>query len=181
MANKEILDSNNIIYERYLPNPYPYPIIWTPHFGQFSSSQSQTITGVNQPTVITHDTTEQSNGIIYDPLNPSRIVVSRTGTYKFSYSVQLDKSGGGTSPVDMFIKINNNPVPNSSSRTVVVGQNGENFLFCEYILSLNINNYVETVFYSADNTMTITAFPQIVGPPIVPAVPSIITTIIQIA
>lgn len=25
MANKEILDSNNIIYDKYLPNPYPYP------------------------------------------------------------------------------------------------------------------------------------------------------------
>jgi len=25
MANREILDSNFIIYERYLPNPYPYP------------------------------------------------------------------------------------------------------------------------------------------------------------
>jgi hypothetical protein len=152
---------------------------FTPDYGQFSSTLTQLITGANQPTVITHNTTEQSAGVSYDPLFPSRVVVSKTGTYKYAYSVQLDKSGGGTSFVDMFIRINQNPVANSSSRTTVAGQNGESFVMIEYILTLNAGDYVETVFTSPDNTMAITAFPAV--PPAVPAVPSIITTVIQIA
>ena len=175
MSVSHILDENNLIRRQWLPSPY------NATYGQFSSTITQIVLGANTPTPITYNTTEIAFGTKYDTAFTSRIVVSLAGIYKFAYSIQLDKTGGGTSPVDFFIRVNGNDVPRSTSRTVVVGQNGENFVYCEYILSLGSLSYVEVLMYSPDNTMSAKYFPAVIGPPDVPEVPSIITTIIQIA
>ncbi len=98
--------------------------------------------------------------------------------YKLTYSIQLDKTGGGTSVADMWIAINGTAVPDSASRCVVVGQNGETFPFCEYLIPMSAGQYVEVYFFSPDATMAATSF--VAAPPI-PAVPSIITNVVQIA
>jgi hypothetical protein len=175
MSVNQILDSANLISRQWLPPPY------NATYGQFSSTQTQVVLGANTPTPITYNTTEIANGISFDVGTPSRVVVSVQGVYKFAYSIQLDKTGGGTSFVDFFIRINGNNVPRSTSRAVVVGQNGETFVYCEYLLPINAGGNVEVIMYSPDATMAATYFPAVVGPPAVPEVPSIITTIVQIA
>jgi len=161
-----------------LINPVLLPAPYTIRYGSFGSTQTQPVLGVDQATAITYNTTFTASGVNYDPANPSRVVVSATGVYKFSYSVQLDKSGGGTSVCDLWIAIDGVVVPNSASRTVVVGQQGETFPYCEYILNLNQNQYVEVIFASPDASMIAEYFAP-VG--IYPAVPSIITNVVQIA
>jgi hypothetical protein len=147
-------------------------------YGSFGSDQTQIVAGAGLETDISFNLTFQSVGVSIDPLNPTRMVVAEAGVYKFSYSAQLDKSGGGVSLCDLWIKINGTSVPNSASRCVVAGTNGETFPYCEYILTLSASQYVEVAFTSADTTMAVTYFPA--APPI-PAVPSIICNFIQIA
>ena len=161
-----------VINPQYLPAPF------SPLYGSFGSTQSQTVSGANQATPITHNLTFIANGVDYDPVNPSHIRITADGVYKVSYSVQLDKVGGGTSTCDIWIAIDGVNVPTSASRCVVAGNNGESFVMCEYIFQLNAGQYVEVIFASPDNTMTAQHFAA-VG--VYPEVPSIITNVIQIS
>jgi hypothetical protein len=175
MSVAGLLGSNNRIDALYLPPPF------VPAYGSFSSSQTQLQTGgiANTPTAITYDTVELVKGVALVPGSPSQIRVSNTGVYKFLYSIQLDKSGGGNSVCDIWVRRNGTNVPRSAGQAVVAGNNGETLPCVEYLLSLNANDFVEVVFSSTDVTMAVTAFPEnlVVG---IPAVPSIITNIIQI-
>lgn len=161
-----------VIQKALLPPPY------NTSYGSFGSDQTQIVLGANVETPITHNQTYISEKIIFDPLNPSHIVVYETGVYKFSFSIQLDKTGGGTSLCEFWIKKNGVAVPSSSSRAVVVGQNGETFPYCEYLIQMNAGQYIEVFIYSPDDTMSAKAF---VAMGVIPAVPSVITNVIRIS
>ena len=148
--------------------------------GAFSDTTTQTQTGgvADTPTTITFNTTDITNGISLGTPT-SRIVVSKTGLYEFIYSIQFDKSGGGTSFVDVWLRKNGNNIPNSASQVVVAGTNGETVLSVPYMLNLVANDYIEVVFASPDATMAVSTFPATTAPPdpfTRPAVPSIIAT-----
>jgi hypothetical protein len=148
--------------------------------GAFSDTTTQLQTGgvANTPTAITFNTTDVTNGISLGTPT-SRIVVSKAGLYEFIYSIQFDKSGGGTSPVDVWLRKNGNNIPNSASQVVVAGTNGETVLSVPYMLTLAANDFIEVVFASSDATMAVSTFPATTAPPdpfTRPAVPSIITT-----
>ena len=174
MSVAEIIDKPSfLINPRFIP-PYNQLL----GYGQFSYNQSITVLGADTTTPIPYDTTEIAQFCSY---TGSLINILKAGVWKFSYSIQLDKSGGGTSHCDIWIRVNGINVPRSTSRTTVAGQTGENFVFCEYILSLNLNDTVEVCFSSPDNTMKATYFPSTGTPPNdIPAVPAIITTLIQL-
>lgn len=161
-----------IVNPQYLPAPYNI------RYGSFGSTQTQTVLGANQATAITHNTTFIANGVDYDPANPSHVRITADGVYKVSYSVQLDKAGGGNSTCDIWIAIDGAPVPASASRCVVAGQTGETFPMCEYIFQLNAGQYFQVIFASPDNSMAATRF---AANGVYPEVPSIITNVIQIS
>lgn len=172
MSRTEFIDpATGKIFPQYIP-PFPQTVA----YGSFSSTVSQTVTGANTPTAIPYNTTEIAN---LTNFVGSKIFIQSTGIYRFSYSIQLDKSGGGNSPCEIYIAINGTPVPRSTSRVVVDGNNAEQFPFCDYILSLTAGQYIEVLFVSSDATMTATYFPETIGQH--PSIPSIISNIQQIA
>jgi len=144
-------------------------------YGSFSYSQSKVVDGANVPTVIPLDTIEASNGIRLE--NNTQVVVPITGTYRYDYSLQLDQNTGGTTPVDIWIRVNGVNVPRSASQVTLQAQQGEVFPMVSYTLELNANDYVECVFASAETTVQALAvaewtFP--INPYTRPAIPSII-------
>lgn len=162
-----------LINRAFLPPPYNVA------YGSFGSNQTQVVLGANTDTLITHNETYIASQMAIDPANPSRIVVSAPGVYKFSFSIQLDKLGGGTSLCDFWIKKNGINVPSSGCRAVVAGNNGETFPYCEYLIQMEAaGEYLEVCILSPDTTMSAAAF---AAAGTVPAVPSIITNIIQIS
>ena len=174
MSVIEIIDKPSfLINTKYIP---AYSQILG--YGQFSNTSSITITGSNIATAIPYDITEISQ---FCNFSGSTIEILKAGVWKIAYSVQLDKNGGGVSVVDLWIKKNGINIPRSASRTTVNGQNGENFVYCEYILNLNLYDKIQVYFSSPDNTMTITSFPSSGTPPNdIPLTPSIITTLVQL-
>jgi hypothetical protein len=149
--------------------------------GSFYSTASQTQTGgvANTPTPIDFDTTAVSNGISLTA-TPSEIKVTQTGLYELAFSIQLDKTGGGTSPCDVWLRKNGNDLPDTGSQVVVAGTNGETVLTVPFYLQLVTNDIVEIVFASSDATMEIAYFPPLVTPGDPydrPAVPGIIANI----
>ena len=149
--------------------------------GAFSDTTSQAQTGgvANTPTPITFNTTDVTNGIALVVGNTSRIQVSKTGLYEFAFSCQLDKTGGGVSPCDVWLRKNGTDIPNTASQVVVNGTSGETVLTVPFFLQLNANDYIEVVFASSDASMLVATFPAQTAPPdpfTRPAVPSIILT-----
>jgi len=162
-----------LINRAFLPPPYNVA------YGSFGSTQTQVVLGANTDTLITHNETYIASQTAIDPANPSRIVVSAPGVYKFSFSIQLDKAGVGVSLCDFWIKKNGINVPSSGCRAVVAGINGETFPYCEFLVQMEAaGQYLEVCILSPDTTMSAAAF---AAAGTVPAVPSIITNIIQIS
>lgn len=148
-------------------------------YGQFSYNQNLSVSGVNVATPIPYDTTEIAK---YCSYSGSNINILKAGVWKFAYSVQLDRSGGGNDHTDIWIKQNGNNVPRSASRVVVQGNNGETFLYCEYILQCNLNDTIQVYFASSDTGIFAAYFASSGSPPNdIPAVPSIITTLVQLS
>jgi hypothetical protein len=113
------------------------------------------------------------------PFPTSGMRVNTTGIYKLLYSAQVNKAmGGGANDLDIYLRINGTNVPNTATR-VVLTQQIESVLTCEYIQSLTAGDVVEFVAYTATGVnLQILALPA--APP-VPAIPSIISNLIRIA
>ena len=152
---------------------------FTPAYGSYISTSTQTPTA-NVILPITY------NDVGITPLNISlfgtapqhQIRVANTGIYKFLYSIQVDKAPGGGSTADMnvFISINNTPVPQSNSRTEI-SNTVSIVLTCEYVLSLNAGDLVEVDVLTAGTNCSIIAYAANSAP----ATPSIISNIYRIA
>jgi hypothetical protein len=132
------------------PNPKIY--------GSFSYNQTKVVDGADTPTVIPLDTVEASNGVRLE--NNTQVVVPISGTYQYNYSLQLDKDSGGTTAIDIWIRINGTDVPRTASQVTVQGQQGEVFPFVNYILELRANDFVELVFASSDATVKALFVPE---------------------
>jgi hypothetical protein len=168
-SNNCITYPNNVFGIQFPPIPK--------FFASFSLNSTKVVTAANTPTIIPYDTIEASRGITY--INSSQIVAPVKGYYEFNWSIQLDKSGGGTSACDIWLRKNGKDIPRSGGQTVVVGQQGESLPFVNYFLELEANDYIQVVFASADNTMAASyfaAWTTPTNPYTRPAIPAIITT-----
>jgi hypothetical protein len=145
-------------------------------YGSFSSTTTQPCSaGVPLPLVYNTKDIASTTGI--NVLVPdSKITVSDAGVYKVLSSIQCD-STSGLQTITSYVAVNGNPVPNSATR-VVVNINLESLMTVEWFLALNANDDVEVVLFDLVGGGQAVAFPA--APP-VPAVPSVITTILRIA
>ena len=144
-------------------------------FGEFLTLSTITVSASNTPTVIPFDNSPVGNRIV---LNTGAIEVQQLGLYKFNVSIQLDKSGGGVSLCDFWLRVNTIDVANSASRTTVQGNNGEVLAACSYFLTLNANDLVELVFASDDDTMAATTFAAQASPWTRPEIPAVIANMV---
>lgn len=148
---------------------------YDPIYGSFMSLSS--FSTFTTPRAIPYDTTVTAKDVRLG-VPSSRILIEETGVYKLSYSVQLDRATAASIGVYIYLRVNGNTLPNSSSYVVLQGSTSEVFPMCEYLLPLNANDYVEVVIYSAAADVTATYFPATAN---YPGVPSIITNIYKVS
>jgi len=152
--------------------------ITTAH-GSFSSTAIQSITA-NTVLRLEYDTTD------VPPVGVSLITgniafaVTAAGVYKVLASVQLDKTTGGNAVVVLFPSVDEQPVPNSST-FLTVNQNQQDIMTIEWFLTLTATQVVSINLYTTSSGCRALAVPAELGPPAIPAVPSIIATILRIA
>ena len=149
---------------------------FAPASGSFSSTVSQTIAATT-PLPLLYDTIDiPSVGMTC--ITPSaNITVANTGRYKVLASLQADRTMGGNSDLEMYIAINGTAVPNSATR-LQINQNEELVMTVEWFVDITAGQSISIVVYSPNNGMRALAVPA--APP-VPAIPSIITTVLRIA
>jgi len=154
-------------------------------YGQFSDSSDQPFVP-GDVLVVKFNTTEAANGVsvVNDPvtLRPTRITVAQAGVYAFTLSPQILHTGGGTEIITFWMRqggVGN--VPNSASSFEMGNNNNRVLPFIEVILTMSAGQYVEWVFTASSGTnVTLEQYPAVVGPPAIPAIPSVIAGVKRI-
>jgi hypothetical protein len=144
-------------------------------YGAFTSTATQVVTAANTPTPITYTNDEYSNGIVF---SGSQLTVQHTGIYEIGYSLQVEKTqGGSASEVDIWLKKNGSNIIRTDSILGLNSNSTKQLPFVSIIDSANAGDYYEVYFSSDSNHVQITA---VAAAGAIPAAPSIITNIKQI-
>ena len=99
------------------------------YYASYSDSTTQVVSAANTPTVITYNTTEIQNG--FTLVSNSQIKANYSGIYEFGYSLQIEKTQGGTAvDVDIFVRKNGTDILRSDS---ILGLANNNQLQLPYV------------------------------------------------
>lgn len=142
-------------------------------YGQFYDTTTQIPAAINTPYAITFNTTDVTNGV-YLGTPTSRVYVDEPAIYNFIFSIQLDKTSGGTGIFWVWPRINGVNVPDSNSQVRLQGNNAEQLVTAGYFFDLNAGDYVEIMYAVSDISVQVEAFP---ASAFYPAIPSIILTV----
>jgi len=146
------------------------------YYGSFSKTTNQAPVAINTEYLLTFDNTELANGIsIGTPA--SRIVVSESGLYDFSATMQLTSGNSSDKNVWVFFKKNGTAIANTSRLITVNTNGGYAPISVSEFFSLNANDYIEIAF-AANNTNV--AFNTLAATAFAPAAPSALLTVTQV-
>ena len=149
--------------------------IVTGYYGSFYDTTTQNVVGVNTYQPVTINTTDISNQVSI--ANSSHIVVANSGIYNIQFSLQIDKSQGSLAHVYIWLKKNGVDVPNSATELAVQGTSSEIVAAWNFVVSASANDYYELMWSSTDDHIQIKAR---TASGVVPAIPSIILTVVSV-
>lgn len=153
--------------------PEPTPV----SFGSFASTQTQTATTINTAKAISYNVTNETYGIYLDPSDNTKVKVSKPAIYNVQFSIQIDKTSGGTGNFFIWAAINGTAVPNSGCLIQIQGNNAEIFSAANYFLPLSNGDHFQLYFSVSDLSVQLQHFAASAP---VPAIPSIILTVMQV-
>jgi len=152
-------------------------------YGSFSDTTDQTI-GAVTPLRARFNTTDIAVGVsVVDPgTGPTRLTVVATGVYRFDISAQMLHTGGGTETIVFWPAINGTNVPNAGNSIEMGNNNNRTLPYANVVVSMTAGQYLEWLFIASTGTdITLEAFSAVVGPPAIPAIPSVIATVTRLA
>ena len=147
------------------------------NYGSFYSTQTQAATVINTAKAITYNNADPAYGVYRDPGDSSKIQVTRPAIYNVQFSIQIDKTSGGTGQFYIWPAINGTAVPNSASLIQIQGNNSEIFSAANFFLPLSNGDYFQLYFSVSDLSVQLQHFAAAAP---VPAIPSIILTVMQV-
>lgn len=145
-------------WQGYVP-PYAAPSVAI--FGQFSDSTVSRNIDAAVPHYVTYDRVEASNGIALaaGPGGLSRIVAPQAGVYEFGISPQFTVTGGGSSTVSVWARLDGTDIPRSNSRVLMGNNNSEVFPFISLIIRMTAGQYFEWMVHGTGANTFLTSFP----------------------
>jgi hypothetical protein len=147
------------------------------NYGSFYSTDTQAATVINTAKAITYNNADPAYGVYRDPADSSKIKVTRPAIYNVQFSVQIDKTSGGTGQFYIWPAINGAAVTNSASLIQIQGNNSEIFSAANFFLPLSNGDYFQLYFSVSDLSVQLQHFAAAAP---VPAIPSIILTVMQV-
>ena len=147
------------------------------NYGSFFSTDTQAATVINTAYAITYNNADQAYGVYRDPADSSKIKVTRPAVYNVQFSIQVDKTSGGTGKLYIWPAINGTAVPNSASLIQIQGNDAEIFSAANFFLPLSNGDYFQ-LYFSVDALDV--QLQQFAAAAPVPAIPSIILTVMQV-
>jgi hypothetical protein len=147
-------------------------------YGQFYDTTVQTAAAANTAYAITFNTAETWNqGVFRRSPSTSEVAVDTEGLYNFQFSVQIDKTSGGSARFWIWFRLNGADVANSASEIQIQGNDAEIFSSANLFLDLKTGDYVQMMWAVSDTSVQIQ---YITSAAFRPAVPSIILTVSNI-
>lgn len=143
-----------------------------PHAAYYDTT-TQPNSGSNQVNLFTYNSVT-SEFQIGRGVPTSKIFVNDTGLYNFQFSAQLDKTGGGATPVFIWPRINGVNVPDATTKIVINGPNDEVVPAWNFHLVMQAGDYFELAWQSSDTRVVILAEPPASN---YSGIPSIILTV----
>lgn len=151
----------------------------------YSSSTTQSIVdagaGYTSPTTFTYNTTLYEAGISL--ASTSRITIATTGVYEVWYSIQLNKTSGGSAVnVYIWMRKNGSDVADTNGAITLNSNNGKSLPIVPYILPLTAGDYIEFVAAADGANCEVLANYPAPAPfgSAIPSIPSIIVGIKKI-
>lgn len=141
--------------------------------GMFYDTTTQTAAAINTAYSVTYNTTSITEGV-YLGSPTSRIYVDEPGRYNVQFSVQLDKTSGGTALFYIWVAVNGTDVTDSGSQIQIQGNDAEIFSAANFFLDLKAGDYVELKWAVSDTSVQLQYF---AASAFAPAIPSIIVTV----
>ena len=157
----------------------------TAPYGCFTNNTDQTAPSVGSTAVIVFDTTEESNGVYFDPVNTSRIYVRNAGIYNVQFSVQLVNKDNAPQYGEIWFRLNGTDIPRSGSRFDIAARKSES-VWSHVIGTVNTfidmaaNDYVEIAGTTSSTLVGLESYPADTVIP-APAIPATIVTVQYIA
>jgi hypothetical protein len=157
--------SSNIIYGRQYINAY--------------SSVDQTNPVANAENLMIFGTTDISNGIsiVTNGTALTRITFANGGLYNLQFSAQLSQTSGGASNTYIWLKKNGATVANTAGDTQVAGNGDKIMAAWNYVFNAAAGDYYELAWAATD---TSTILDAIAAAGVVPAIPSVILTVVPV-
>jgi hypothetical protein len=147
-------------------------------YGSFSDNQNHTAALANTPYPIPLNITEFSNAIIRDPNDTTKIVIQQSGLYNFQFSTQFVSTNSSAKDVYIWPRKNGIDIPNSATRTSVVG-NGVYFVASwNFVISMDNNDYFQLMWATTDTAASIVAP---LSTSFAPATPSTLLSVTMVA
>ena len=150
------------------------------YWGSFWSDTSQTIILASPTAMTLNNTDPNTNGISI--VSNSQITVSSQGVYNIQFSAQIadSTSGGNVNYIYIWFNKNGITIPDSNTRITLDNQNSFSVASWNYMISLQAGDNIEIIWYTLDAGISLVAVPSIIGPPLIPAIPSVIVTVQQV-
>lgn len=142
--------------------------------GAFSSSATQTA-AAGSAVAMTLNTTDISVGV--EVQNSSQIVIANPGVWNVQFSVQLQKSTGGTEAVSVWLRQNGSDVANSATDVQMQGNGTAEVAAWNWVIRTSAaNENVQLMWSSPSGHISLIAVGTRTAP-VRPAVPSVIATV----
>jgi len=149
-------------------------------FASYYDTTTQSLSGVNTPTIISFNTVAIESGITLS--DSTKITVLTPGVYSVGISMQFDKDSlTSLEPIFIWTRVNGDDVPDSAGEIRLLNNNSEALPFIPYTYELNANDYIEFVFASSDGSVNLSYIPSSDSPYVRPGSPSITLEIKQIS
>jgi hypothetical protein len=146
--------------------------------GSFWSTQSQSPVAVNAPTAFTFTNTDPlaTDGVSLS--QSSRVVFEHAGVYNIAFSAVLAKSDAGEDFVDIWLKKNDDNVPDTNTVLRLNAKDDRRVAAWNFFVSVQAGDHIELMWLARTSPTTFIAAESATGPK--PAVPSIILTVNQV-
>lgn len=145
------------------------------YYGEFLKTTDQSPAAINTEYQLTFDSTQIANGIsIGSPA--SRIVVSQSGLYKISVTVQLTSTSASAKNVWVWLKKNGAAIANTARIVTTDINNGYVPVSMSDEVSLAANDYIEIAFAADSTAVTVD---NVAATAFAPAAPAVILSITQ--
>ena len=149
------------------------------HLAGVYVSEAQGVASSSTALAVPMDTTDTSNGVSFDPANPSHIVFDIAGYYNIQFSCQLLNYTTSEDNVTFWFKQNGTDVPYSAGISQVQPKHGASpgasIVSWNIVLPINADDYIQ-LYYASETGNTVLATYPPGAAPVHPTSPSVILT-----